>query len=194
MLLCVLVFSTLAAACKSPSDTSCGEGNYCRPYPTMYGTVYVCLSGGGHKCDNDGECASFKCINNACTNYEALCKSNIDCYDDDYYCNNTGACVKRPAKGESCTKQSGCLNPRGTLLFCIGGVCGTKGAPRGSPCVKGGGSLQCQPGLYCDLSSSRCEGITGGCVTHHDCRNHDAGATLCCNSKCTEPNHANLCP
>jgi len=168
-------------SCSTTAD--CADwwqsGMTCAAGVCSYGTLRY--KGDGESCT-----AATNCLSNICTSGKCVgvapggtCLANNDCSYGNYCSPSSGTCAPWAALGQSCAGFSGCGYDSygfpaycdGTTSVCVASYSKALGvACSGSNINLGGVGSECQPGLYCNGTSTtnyvgKCVAITTGTVT-----------------------------
>lgn len=155
-------------SCPNHTDV-CNTGLECAEIKAF--NIKKCLNPFGHICKIGIECGSSTCLNGKCDK----CIKDSDCYIG--VCNKERECIGKSGTGGKCERDSHCSQDRAPR-YCNYGVCVVSGIGKGGDCPDG---IGCKPGLYCDQTSKKCEGNSGGgCNDDSDCNNDPNGNKHCC--------------
>jgi hypothetical protein len=145
-------------ACPATKQATCGTtgkclGGACAKYPKGAFCSVDCVSGTQKKTNCDGAgacvepgatitCAPYVCAGTVCA---TSCSTDAGCVPS-RYCDQSGVCLPKKAKGSVCATTPECQ----VGLSCTGGFCCTEAAcGAGATCATG--SCACKPGfLDCD--------------------------------------------
>jgi hypothetical protein len=167
----------LSEKCNKPTD-KCSANSECVERKRL---GKFCSGLSGHACKFPIDCASLLCENGSCRD----CKEDSECGRFDAYCGG-GRCVTKSDMNGVCESTSQC-SQRVFKLECSNNKCIEAGViGLGKPCPSG---IGCASGLYCDLKSQTCEGISlpgSGCTNDSDC----TAGTICWCGKCCGKNIA----